>query len=40
VDLSGHGGLSISEDGRRFLREKPSLMLRIPSAPRAARREA
>ncbi|WCK02047.1 DNA helicase RecQ [Agrobacterium tumefaciens] len=39
VDLSGHGGLSISEDGRRFLREKPSLMLRIPSAPRAARRE-
>lgn len=40
VDLSGHGGLSISDDGRRFLREKPSLMLRIPSAPRAARREA
>ncbi|MBO9657134.1 MAG: DNA helicase RecQ [Agrobacterium tumefaciens] len=39
VDLSGHGGLSISDEGRRFLREKPSLMLRIPSAPRAARRE-
>lgn len=34
VDLSGHGGLSISADGRQFLREKPSLMLRIPSAPR------
>jgi ATP-dependent DNA helicase RecQ len=40
VDLSGHGGLSISEDGRRFLREKPALMLRIPSAPRSARQSA
>ena len=40
VDLSGHGGLSISEEGRRFLREKPSLMLRIPSAPRSTRRDA
>ncbi len=40
VDLSGHGGLSISADGRQFLREKPSLMLRIPSAPRAARQQA
>jgi len=40
VDLSGHGGLSISENGRRFLREKPSLMLRIPSAPRSTRRDA
>ncbi|MGV1987697.1 DNA helicase RecQ [Agrobacterium sp. 22-221-1] len=39
VDLSGHGGLSISEDGRRFLREKPALMLRIPSAPRSARQQ-
>ncbi|WP_395775087.1 DNA helicase RecQ [Agrobacterium pusense] len=39
VDLSGHGGLSISDDGRQFLREKPSLMLRIPSAPRAARQQ-
>jgi ATP-dependent DNA helicase RecQ len=35
VDLAGHGGLSISEAGRRFLREKPTLMLRVPSAPRA-----
>ena len=40
VDLSGHGGLSISEEGRRFLREKPSLMLRIPSAPRSTRQQA
>ncbi|QSZ58578.1 DNA helicase RecQ [Rhizobium sp. ZX09] len=39
VDLSGHGGLSISADGRQFLREKASLMLRIPSAPRAARQQ-
>jgi ATP-dependent DNA helicase RecQ len=37
VDLAGHGGLSISEAGRRFLREKPALMLRVPSAPRAGR---
>ena len=37
VDLAGHGGLSISEAGRRFLREKPTLMLRVPSAPRAGR---
>jgi ATP-dependent DNA helicase RecQ len=37
VDLAGHGGLSISEMGRQFLREKPTLMLRTPSAPRAGR---
>ncbi|MCR4269092.1 DNA helicase RecQ [Nitratireductor sp. ZSWI3] len=30
VDLAGHGGLSISEGGRRFLKEKPVLMLRTP----------
>ena len=30
VDLAGHGGLSISEKGRDFLREKPPLMLRMP----------
>ncbi|MDS1135523.1 DNA helicase RecQ [Nitratireductor indicus] len=30
VDLAGHGGLSISEGGRRFLKEKPVLMLRVP----------
>ena len=39
VDLAGHGGLAISEEGRRFLREKPTLMLRVPSAPRAARQK-
>jgi ATP-dependent DNA helicase RecQ (EC 3.6.1.-) len=37
VDLAGHGGLSISEAGRRFLREKPALMLRVPAKPKAAR---
>ncbi|UUP19276.1 DNA helicase RecQ [Nitratireductor thuwali] len=36
VDLAGHGGLSISDDGRAFLRDKPALMLR---APRPARKE-
>ncbi|WP_143239383.1 DNA helicase RecQ [Agrobacterium rosae] len=39
VDLEGHGGLSISETGRQFLREKPSLMLRKPQAPRKASRD-
>lgn len=37
VDLTGHGGLSISEAGRQFLREKPALMLRVPTKPKAAR---
>lgn len=37
VDLTGHGGLSISEAGRQFLREKPTLMLRVPTPPRAGR---
>jgi ATP-dependent DNA helicase RecQ len=37
VDLTGHGGLAISDAGRQFLREKPTLMLRVPAAPRAAR---
>ena len=37
VDLAGHGGLSISPAGRDFLREKPTLMLRVPTAPRARR---
>ena len=37
VDLSGHGGLSISEAGRAFLRERPLLRLREPGKPRAAR---
>lgn len=37
VDLAGHGGLSIAPAGRDFLREKPPLMLRLPSPPRARR---
>jgi ATP-dependent DNA helicase RecQ len=37
VDLAGHGGLSISEAGREFLRDKTTLMLRVPTAPRAER---
>jgi ATP-dependent DNA helicase RecQ len=37
VDFAGHGGLSISEEGRQFLRDRPTLMLRAPSAPRAER---
>jgi ATP-dependent DNA helicase RecQ len=37
VDLAGHGGLAISEAGRRFLKEKPQLMLRVPGKPRATR---
>ncbi|MEO3388069.1 DNA helicase RecQ [Mesorhizobium sp. CAU 1741] len=37
VDLAGHGGLSISETGRDFLRDKPELMLRVPAPPRARR---
>ena len=35
VDLAGHGGLSIAPAGRDFLRDKPSVMLRVPAAPRA-----
>jgi ATP-dependent DNA helicase RecQ len=35
VDLAGHGGLSIAPAGRDFLRDKPTLMLRVASAPRA-----
>jgi len=37
VDLTGHGGLAISDAGRQFLRERPTLMLRVPAAPRAGR---
>lgn len=29
VDVAGHGGLSISPEGRQFLREKPPLNLRV-----------
>lgn len=39
VDLAGHGGLSISGTGRDFLREKPTLMLRKPQAPRKSSRD-
>ncbi len=31
VDLAGHGGLTISAAGRNFLRDKPALMLRMPT---------
>ena len=37
VDLAGHGGLSIAPAGRDFLRDKPVLMLRVPTSPRAGR---
>lgn len=37
VDLAGHGGLSIAPFGRDFLRDKPGLMLRVPSPVRARR---
>jgi ATP-dependent DNA helicase RecQ len=37
VDLAGHGGLSIAAAGRDFLRDRPTLMLREPKAPRARR---
>ena len=40
VDLVGHGGLSIAPAGRDFLRDKPTLMLRVPAAPRARRQKA
>jgi ATP-dependent DNA helicase RecQ len=40
VDLAGHGGLSIAPAGRDFLRDKPTLMLRMPRAPRARRGKA
>jgi ATP-dependent DNA helicase RecQ len=35
VDLAGHGGLSIAPAGRDFLRDKPTLMLRLPGTHRA-----
>ena len=44
VDVAGHGGLSISDKGRAFLREKPALSLRVVKKAKAkgksARREA
>ena len=29
VDMAGHGGLAITQQGRQFLREKPALSLRV-----------
>ena len=40
VDVAGHGGLSISPEGRQFLREKPSLSLRISKKARRERKSA
>jgi ATP-dependent DNA helicase RecQ len=40
VDVAGHGGLAISETGRAFLRDRPTLMLRVPRPPRARRDKA
>jgi ATP-dependent DNA helicase RecQ len=40
VDVAGHGGMSISDEGRRFLREKPPLDLRILKSARSERRSA
>ena len=40
VDLAGHGGLSIAQAGRAFLKEKPALMLRVPPPARARRDRA
>jgi ATP-dependent DNA helicase RecQ len=37
VDLAGHGGLSISETGRQFLRAKQALMLRVPPKSKPSR---
>ena len=40
VDVAGHGGLSISPEGRRFLREKQSLSLRALKKARPGRKSA
>ncbi|HEY4547081.1 MAG TPA: DNA helicase RecQ [Pedomonas sp.] len=40
IDFSGHGGLSISQTGRQFLREKQTLMLRVPPKPKSSRDKA
>jgi ATP-dependent DNA helicase RecQ len=40
VDVAGHGGLSISPEGRRFLREKPSLRLRALKKAKPERKSA
>jgi ATP-dependent DNA helicase RecQ len=38
VDVAGHGGLSISPEGRAFLREKPALSLRVLKKARRDRK--
>jgi ATP-dependent DNA helicase RecQ len=40
VDVAGHGGLSISPEGRQFLREKPSLSLRALKKAKPERKSA
>jgi ATP-dependent DNA helicase RecQ len=35
IDFAGHGGLSIAEAGRELLRNKQTIMLRVPRAPLA-----
>jgi ATP-dependent DNA helicase RecQ len=40
VDVAGHGGLSISDKGRQFLREKPPLNLRVLKRARSERKSA
>jgi ATP-dependent DNA helicase RecQ len=40
VDVAGHGGLSISPEGRQFLREKPSLSLRVLKKAKPDRKSA
>src|SRR5690349_5345957 len=40
VDVAGHGGLSISPEGRQFLREKPSLNLRVLKKARPDRKSS
>lgn len=37
VDFAGHGGLSIAEAGRQFLRAKQALMLRVPPKSKPSR---
>lgn len=38
VDIAGHGGLFITNEGRQFLREKPALSLRVPRKTIRAKR--
>ncbi|MEX0954945.1 MAG: DNA helicase RecQ [Rhizobiaceae bacterium] len=39
VNLAGHGGLAIAPAGRDFLRDKPTLMLRVPRTQSARRQK-